>query len=198
MGQIRPIATTAEDSQMAPRSTTRKAGQTGSTPTPADATAGGRSTTGNVGPDAATIKAQRAARIARNKQIAEAAAAKAKADGEKADKPADEPKPPAPAKVKSTPTTYRAARAAKQPGVYLTDEQLVAEIRKHASEHYNEAGAGWHILAEAWDDAQIIAEIGWTDQLAGALKKLRPGLRIAGEHFDEQLADAKISAGESA
>lgn len=87
------------------------------------------------------------------------------------DLPSETPKPkPAPAKPKSQPkpkpeplgmSGYRAKYG-------ITDEQIVKEIRDHFQANPSQGSVA------DWDDAKILAAIGWSLKLDGALKKLRP------------------------
>jgi hypothetical protein len=145
----------------------------------------GRSAVGNVGPTKAEMEAAKQARIDRVKAAADAKAAAAGKPTE-GEKPANEPA------VKSTPRSYRAKRAAKSPDLYLDDDQLIAAVRDHAREHYDDGG--WDYVVEAWDDAYLLEQLGWTDTLAGAIRKLGPTIRLWASVDADRMADAKNSA----
>lgn len=48
--------------------------------------------------------------------------------------------------------------------------ELVAAVRAHARANYNKGG--WDEVVEAWDDADIVKEIGAARTAKGAIKKV--------------------------
>lgn len=70
----------------------------------------------------------------------------------------------------------------------MTQEELIAEIKAHAREHYNDGG--WDVIVECWDDAQIAETIGQASTVKGVIQKFRP---LVGIWADRQ-ADAENSA----
>ena len=49
-------------------------------------------------------------------------------------------------------------------------EEMVAAVKKHALEHYEESG--WDILVEAWTDEEIAEELKHCRTIAGAIRKM--------------------------
>jgi hypothetical protein len=72
--------------------------------------------------------------------------------------------------------------------VTLTNAELIAAVRAHAVEHYNDGG--WDVIVECWEDEDIARQIGAARTLKGALRKLRSTVSV----FADYEADARNSA----
>lgn len=67
-------------------------------------------------------------------------------------------------------------------------QQLVAAVREHAVANYDKGG--WDVIVEAWEDEQIIDQIGEAFTAAGAIRKMRGVVSVFADHE----ADARNSA----
>ena len=64
---------------------------------------------------------------------------------------------------------------------------ILQEVRDYALEHYYEGG--WDVIVETFEDSELAEEIRGAKTLEGALRKLRPVVRV----WSEQQADAQNS-----
>lgn len=67
-------------------------------------------------------------------------------------------------------------------------EDMVAEVKAYALEHYNEGG--WDVIVECWTDEMIASELVRTRTLHGAVRKIA---QLTGVYAERQ-ADARNSA----
>jgi len=71
---------------------------------------------------------------------------------------------------------------------YANTKDLITAVRAYAERHYEQGG--FDILVECWTDADIEAEIGKARTLSGALRKLRPCLRVVADYRAEVRAES--------
>lgn len=62
--------------------------------------------------------------------------------------------------------------------VKATTEEMVAGVRAHAYKHYSK---GWDIIIECYTNEEIIAEIGGSKTVAGAVAKFGAIVRLRRE-----------------
>lgn len=82
----------------------------------------------------------------------------------------------------------------------IKGRMLVSRIKGHANVHYNDQGAGWHIMVETMEDSDILEVLGDLNQIHSwerGIQIMAEYLAPLGSHYDEQMAVAKaMSAGE--
>ncbi len=61
--------------------------------------------------------------------------------------------------------------------------ELVAAVKRHALDHYEEDG--WDIVIECWSDNEIAEAIGTARTEAGAVRAVRRAVKPVAEHRDE-------------
>lgn len=82
----------------------------------------------------------------------------------------------------------------------IKGRMLVARIKAHAVAHYNDPGAGWHIMVETMEDSDILEVLGDLNQIHSwerGLEIMAEYLKPIGARFDEEMAIGKaMRAGE--
>lgn len=74
---------------------------------------------------------------------------------------------------------------------------LVARIKAHGLSHYDDPGAGWHIMIETMEDSDILRILGDLNQIHSwekGVEIMAAHLAPIGSHYDEQMAVAKAMA----
>jgi hypothetical protein len=70
----------------------------------------------------------------------------------------------------------------------MTRTELIAAVRAHAEEHYEDGG--WDVIVECWEDDDIDRQIGRARTLQGALRNLSAFVDV----MADRQADARNSA----